>query len=157
MNESIIDYWNLVVKPNDTIYHLGDLCMGRPETITPILSRLSGNIILIRGNHDYGSRRKIYEENGIIIKDIDYLNYKGKFFILSHMPIFNPEYAVKFVGNNDEIWNLHGHTHQYSYFSEIPNAFHVGVDSNDMKPISLEQVWQKITAYENCNSKNFHL
>lgn len=154
MNESIIDYWNLVVKPNDTIYHLGDLCMGGPKSITSILSRLSGNIILIRGSHDYSSRRKIYEENGIIIKDMDYLNYKGKFFILSHKPISNPEYATMLTGN---IWNLHGHTHQYSCFSEIPNAFHVGVDSNNMKPISLEEVWQKITAYENCNSKNFHL
>lgn len=148
----MIDYWNLAIAPDDTVYHLGDLCMGRPETIALILTRLNGHIILIRGNHDYGSRRKIYEECGIQIKDIDYLSYKGKYFILSHMPISNSEYTAMLAENNKEIWNLHGHTHQYTYFSEVPHTFHVGVDSNAMKPISLEEVWKKITAYENCNS-----
>lgn len=149
MNESIIEYWNLTVPPDAIVYHLGDLCMGKTEDIANIINRLNGHIILIRGNHDHTKRRKEYAKCGVEIKDIDYISYKGKYFILSHIGIGNPECMNLLVGENREIWNLHGHTHQYTYFSETPNNFHVGLDSNGMKPIALEEVWQKITSLEN--------
>ena len=144
MNETIIQNWNEVVPPDGIVYHLGDLCMGKAEDIEPILKRLNGHIVLIRGNHDYGKRRKIYEECGVEIKDIDYISYKGMYFVLSHIPIGNEEYMEMLVGPNGEIWNLHGHTHQYTCFSAVPHTFHVGLDSNKMKPISLEEVYGRI-------------
>ena len=144
MNETIIQNWNEIVPLDGIVYHLGDLCMGKAEDIPNILERLNGHIILIRGNHDYGKRRKIYEECGVEIKDIDYISYKGMYFVLSHIPIGNEEYMEMLVGPNGEIWNLHGHTHQYTCFSAVPHTFHVGLDSNKMKPISLEEVYGRI-------------
>lgn len=148
MNETIITNWNRIISPDDVVYHLGDLCMGKTQDIVPLVSRLNGKITLLRGNHDHSKRRKDYEKCGIIIKDIDYISYKGKYFILSHIPIGNPECMSHLIGENAEIWNLHGHTHQYDYFSTTPNTFHVGVDSNDMKPITLDQVWELINLNE---------
>lgn len=148
MNESIIEYWNLAIPPNATVYHLGDLCMGKTEDIEKILKRLNGHIILIRGNHDHSKRRKEYAKCGVEIKDIDYISYKGKYFILSHFAIGNPECMAHLIGENSEVWNLHGHTHQYDYFSTTPNTFHVGLDSNDMKPISIDKVWELINNQE---------
>lgn len=144
MNETIIQNWNEVVPPDGIVYHLGDLCMGKAEDIPNILKRLNGHIILVRGNHDYGKRRKIYEECGVEIRDIDYISYKGMYFVLSHIPIGNEEYMEMLAGPNGEIWNLHGHTHQYTCFSAVPHTFHVGLDSNKMKPISLEEVYGRI-------------
>lgn len=144
MNETIIQNWNGIVPLDGIVYHLGDLCMGKAEDTPNILERLNGHIILIRGNHDYGKRRKIYEECGVEIKDIDYISYKGMYFVLSHIPIGNEEYMEMLVGPNGEIWNLHGHTHQYTCFSAVPHTFHVGLDSNKMRPISLEEVYGRI-------------
>ena len=144
MNETIIQNWNEIVPLDGIVYHLGDLCMGKAEDIPNILERLNGHIILIRGNHDYGKRRKIYEECGVEIKDIDYISYKGMYFVLSHIPIGNEEYMEMLVGPNGEIWNLHGHTHQYTCFSAVPHTFHVGLDSNKTRPISLEEVYGRI-------------
>ena len=144
MNETIIQNWNEIVPLDGIVYHLGDLCMGKAEDIPNILERLNGHIILIRGNHDYGKRRKIYEECGVEIKDIDYISYNGMYFVLSHIPIGNEEYMEMLVGPNGEIWNLHGHTHQYTCFSAVPHTFHVGLDSNKMRPISLEEVYGRI-------------
>ena len=47
MNEAMIENWNRVVAPHDDVYHLGDFAFGGAEAI---LTRLKGNIHLIRGN-----------------------------------------------------------------------------------------------------------
>lgn len=155
MNESIIEYWNMTIPPDATVYHLGDLCMGQIKDIEGILKRLNGHIILIRGNHDYSKRRSEYIKCGVEIKDIEYISYKGKYFILSHIPIGNPECMAHLIGPNSEVWNLHGHTHQCTYFSETPNTFHVGLDSNDMKPISLDEVYNHICFHEEYKIEEF--
>ena len=43
MDEVIIKNWNAIVKPEDTIFHLGDFSMEKnPERIEKWLSRLNG-------------------------------------------------------------------------------------------------------------------
>jgi len=58
MDREIIRRWNERVKPEDTVFHLGDFMFGgsaskgnqkKPEDY---LEQLNGNIVLIRGNHD---------------------------------------------------------------------------------------------------------
>lgn len=51
MNEALITNWNNVVKPNDTVFHLGDFAFGGSYIWNNVLSRLNGNIHLILGNH----------------------------------------------------------------------------------------------------------
>lgn len=52
MNEVLVNNWNKVVSPDDTVYCLGDFSMAaRPvETFTP---RLMGKKYLVPGNHDF--------------------------------------------------------------------------------------------------------
>ena len=76
MNETIIENWNEVVAPNDTVYHLGDIAVHfiRPESkshqdVYDVLKRLNGNLVLIKGNHDNRALFKYlakhnYEVNG---------------------------------------------------------------------------------------------
>ena len=59
MDEAMVKLWNERVRPNDKVYHLGDVVMHRRAL--SIMSRLNGDKVLIRGNHD-------------IFKDDDYLN-----------------------------------------------------------------------------------
>ena len=50
MNEGLIIMHNSYIKPNDTVYHLGDfIWKGQPQ---PILERLNGHFYIIKGNHD---------------------------------------------------------------------------------------------------------
>jgi calcineurin-like phosphoesterase family protein len=60
MNEKIIERWNSVVQPNDTIYHLGDMTMGDIDTAVPLIARLNGKINLAIGNHDTNARLKTF-------------------------------------------------------------------------------------------------
>ena len=50
MDEALIRNWNERVRPNDKVYHLGDVVINRRALKT--LARLNGDKVLIRGNHD---------------------------------------------------------------------------------------------------------
>lgn len=53
MNEEIIRRWNEMVMPEDTVYHLGDVALGKIDDSLACVGRLNGTKILIEdGNHD---------------------------------------------------------------------------------------------------------
>ena len=52
MDEAIIERWNAVVRDKDVVYHLGDVSFRPDHETVKILSRLNGQIRLVRGNHD---------------------------------------------------------------------------------------------------------
>ena len=58
MNETIIVNWNKVIGKDDTVFHLGDFCLGGSAEWTKILDRLNGKIHLIVGNHDLKNLRQ---------------------------------------------------------------------------------------------------
>lgn len=143
MNETIISNWNKVVAKEDTVYVLGDFFMGKLDEIVSIYKRLNGKIILIRGNHDTKNRIQIYKELGIEIKDIEYISYKGRFFILCHFPIASEEFMYMVRNDNSEVVSLYGHVHSNAPKGYVDGTYHIGMDTNDLTPISLEQVWSE--------------
>jgi calcineurin-like phosphoesterase family protein len=52
MNEGMIRAWNDVVRPSDTVWVLGDVCMGTLAETLPLVGRLHGTLHLLCGNHD---------------------------------------------------------------------------------------------------------
>lgn len=56
MNQTIIDNWNAVVAPGDTVLHLGDFAMGK-DSVQGLVNSLNGNIHLIIGNHDRSGKQ----------------------------------------------------------------------------------------------------
>lgn len=143
MNEVIIKNWNSVVSPEDTVYVCGDFCMGTIDRAKECICQLNGKIILIRGNHDTANRIKLYQELGIEVKDIEYISYKGRFFILCHFPIANEEFINMVRKDNSEVVNLYGHVHSNAPKGYKDGTYHVGADTNNLTPISLEQIWQE--------------
>ena len=143
MNETLVQKWNEKVSVEDTVYVLGDLSMGRVEAAIEYIKRLNGKIILIRGNHDTPKRIEAYKEIGIEVHDIFYLPYKGRYFILCHFPIANEEFIRMVIEDNSEVVNLYGHVHSNAPLGYNNGTYHVGVDTNNLAPISLEQIWRE--------------
>ena len=143
MNEELITRWNLVVKPTDTVYVLGDFAMGRIEDARACIKRLHGKIILIRGNHDTKARLEMYKELGIEVHDIFYLPYKGRWFIMCHFPIASEEFIKMVIQDNSEVVNLYGHVHHNAEKGYMNGMYHVGVDTNNLMPVSLQQIWEE--------------
>jgi len=132
MDEGLIERWNSVVKPNDTIYHLGDFCFNNFDNIFP---RLNGKIIFIEGNHD-----KLSEEQKA--KFAGY--HKILETVIFHQRITMCHYCMK-VWNKSHAgsWHLWGHSH--GSLPDDPNSLSidVGVDCHHYYPISFHQI-QKI-------------
>ena len=59
MDETMIERWNAKVKPNDVVYHLGDVVINRKHL--HLVKRLNGKKRLVRGNHDIFKDREYYE------------------------------------------------------------------------------------------------
>ncbi len=142
-DEAVIRNWNSVVEPEDTVYVLGDMIMGQLDAGRECLKQLNGKIVLIRGNHDSPKRIEMYKEMGIEIHDIYYLSYKGRYFILCHFPIASEEFMQMVVNDNSEVINVYGHVHSNAQKGFYKGTYHIGVDTNNLTPISIEQVWSE--------------
>ena len=140
MNELMVDNFNSILTDHDHLYLLGDCCMGINDISMPYLKHIKGHKHLIIGNHDTIARITEYQNRNIFesIEFGDRIKYHKTYFILSHYPML--------VGNasNEKVWNLHGHTHQKHKFGSVPQCYHVGVDSHNCYPISLEQIHANI-------------
>ncbi len=135
MDEYMVKAWNERVKPTDKVYHLGDVVISRKNL--SILSRLNGDKVLIKGNHDI-FKLTDYTEHFRDIRGYHVMNG----CILSHVPIH--EESIARFG-----CNIHGHLHANRVMknNEIdPNYFNVSVECIDFAPILFEDAIKKIQA-----------
>ena len=146
MDEEMVKRWNETVRPNDKVYHLGDVVINRKSLKT--LHRLNGDKVLIRGNHD-------------IFRDTEYNMYFRELrayhvmngMILSHIPVHEASLGRFGV-------NIHGHLHanrvmkargvyadtgEVIYSDYIDPRYHcVCVEQTDFRPILFEDVMKRI-------------
>jgi len=138
MDEEMVKRWNETVRPNDKVYHLGDVVINRKAL--SIMHRLNGDKVLIRGNHD-------------IFKDEEYRQHFRELrayhvmngMILSHIPIHEESLGRFGV-------NIHGHLHANRVMKwgmrserEIDTRYHcVCVEQTDFRPILFEDVIKRI-------------
>lgn len=115
----LLKQWNSVVRPNDLVYVLGDVCFGKEHLY--MLHRLHGYKNLVRGNHDQLSTSTYLEYFNHV-----YGLFKWERFWLSHAPIHPAELRGKM--------NMHGHVHQHSI--PDPNYLNVCVENLRGIPIS---------------------
>lgn len=144
-DQAIIDNWNSVVEDGDDVIVVGDFFMGPVDTIDRILPQLNGNITLIVGNHDSKKRIAKFEEHGVnVVEDKMFVEYNGVVFEFNHMP--PTEKRMKWgLGTADEkeFVYCYGHVHDCAPSGYADNAFHVGVDTNDLTPVSLNYIWRQ--------------
>lgn len=115
MNEGLIERWNEVVGPHDTVYHLGDFSFGNLDKTTEVFTRLNGNKLLVKGNHDgkavcqqgWGWVKDYYKiKPKTIFEDFDGNPREvGRQIALCHFP------HESWENMHHGAWHLHGHCH----------------------------------------------
>lgn len=149
MNEAIVERWNSVVAPGDTVYHLGDAMLNDNVAGMEYLKRLNGNIIMVRGNHDTNARLTVYATAPNVIEVGEYANvikYKGISFYISHYPTMTSN-LEKSSHIKEHVVNLYGHTHQMTnFYQNIPFMYHVGMDSHNCYPVDIDTIIEDIKA-----------
>ena len=148
MDEEMIRRWNERVRPNDKVYHLGDVVINKKAL--PTLARLNGDKVLVKGNHDIFK----LEEYTKYFRDVrGYHVMNG--MILSHIPMHEDSLGRFGV-------NIHGHLHanrvmrrasstmefmEWGVRERIDPRYHcVCVEQTDFAPILFEDVVKRIEA-----------
>lgn len=128
MDEVMVDNWNRIVKPQDHVYHLGDVCMN-PKHLD-ICFRLNGHKRLILGNHDHWDMRKYqpYFEKIFASRVFDGM-------IMTHIPVH-----VDSLGRFGA--NVHGHVH----LNSLPDPRYVNacVEVRRFAPVALEDIKKEV-------------
>ena len=144
MHEVIISNWNLTISKNDIVYVLGDIGLCGISRLKPIFDRLTGSIILIRGNHDLQNNFTIkrFLTAGICnikdVMDINSFSLGGNRIVISHYP-YN-DFRFKQLSPVDcGDWLIHGHCHLNS--PKIGDRMiNVGCMHWDYFPVSQNQI-----------------
>lgn len=131
----MIKKWNTRVKPNDRVYHCGDVANKRKGL--EMMKYLNGTHILVKGNHDRFTINN-YKE---YFKDIRGC-CKVEDFIVSHIPL-HPMSVPKWA-----ICNVHGHVHGEDVMKENilgksrkdRRYFNVSIESLGCVPISFDEI-----------------
>jgi calcineurin-like phosphoesterase family protein len=118
MNDTLVINWNRVVKINDMVIFLGDL--GFKDNGNIWVSKLNGNKLLIRGNHDKsGKPNTVFE-------------YNNEIFLLTHR-------MIPIADRN--IWNIHGHSHDKGILVDKENkSMCVSTELTGYTPIDIDKL-----------------
>lgn len=168
MNEAIVTYANETTKPDDLLYILGDIAMGKLDESLPWLAKVHCKVVLLPGNHDRFSfayqrktnrAQKVLEEAERYNKFVSIVlmeneGHPSEFIApfnapdggdvkLSHYPYIGDSHGDDRHADMrpDRSGNrplIHGHVH--TEWQTRENMFNVGVDVNDFKPVPEEQL-----------------
>jgi len=139
MDRVLLQRINAVVQPTDTLYILGDFCLGVPDRLQAakwyreqIACR---QVHLIWGNHDPSEDAEfaaLFSSTAHLLN----LRFAGQRLTLCH-------YAMRaWDKSHHGAWQLYGHTHGNLREEPLLWNMDVGVDCWNFYPISLEQVAQ---------------
>lgn len=173
MNEAIIDNWNSVVGPDDTVFHLGDVALGPWSEWAGTLSRLNGYKILVVGNHERifkGEKPKMQERFADFYHDFfdevvdnypKFVLSDGSIVNLSHFPYeadhMEEARYMAYRLEDKGVPLIHGHTHaefatkgmdaRVSRSKARTPQVHVGMDAWDYNLVSEDEVIELLRTF----------
>lgn len=129
MHKRMIHNWNQRIKPEDTIYYLGDFVFQKHNSSLKAdywIKQLNGHKVFVRGNHDGTNSLKTHLTKA-------YLYFHKRNICLTHRP--------EDADLNADIC-LVGHVHDKWTYLETERGFmcNVGVDVWDYRPVKLEEI-----------------
>ena len=141
-DQALVDNWCSVVQKGDTVYHLGDFGYTKDsDRLRKICNKLSGQIMLIRGNHDTNLdsikfRFKFIKDTHLVSTKIGDSNVR---VFLSHYP------HRTWIHRPRDCYHLFGHVH--GNLGPHGLSFDAGVDCWNYKPISIVQVHEYVQEF----------
>lgn len=160
-DDAIIESWNATVRPQDLVWHAGDVYLGSRDNLN-LMGQLNGTKILVTGNHDpvFAGHRNAFREYGrwmeyfTAIMAYDRVRIAGQNVMISHFPYAGaPEHHsagryLQYRLPDEGLMLLHGHTHspavytvlpEHEKFTVHPRMIHIGWDAWQ-RPVSFDEI-----------------
>ncbi|HUK71381.1 MAG TPA: metallophosphoesterase family protein [Streptosporangiaceae bacterium] len=169
----IVRRWNAAVRPEDAVWHLGDVGMGKTDdAFWACVDALNGTKHLITGNHDAAwpghrdshKRQREWLDHFASVQALARRRIGEHHVLLSHFPYQGDHTEVDRCGQyrlrDLGMWLLHGHTHSKERRGPfhpgiamlgaepqpVMRQLHVGLDAWDLTPVPLHVVEREIAA-----------
>lgn len=149
MDEVILQRWNAKVKPNDTVYILGDLMFRNKRAPEEYLTQMPGKKHFIVGNHDKAWMKKA--DLGQWIESVDMMLFTSdgqRKLTMCHYPMMSWPFS------NHEGWMIYGHIHENTDMDYWPlidrydRMLNAGVDINGFAPVTFEEMLENNIAHK---------
>lgn len=128
MDERMIDNWNGVVKPQDKVYHLGDVSMTRRGI--QLLRRCHGHKRLVRGNHDNFPIKDYLQ----VFTEVYGSRLLDRALLCTHIPVHPENLKPRWI-------NVHGHVHSNVTPDHYgPSYINVCVEYTNYTPVAMDDV-----------------
>lgn len=152
-NATLVKNINDKVKHGDVLYHLGDWSFGGFQAIKEFRDKIDcGRVHIILGNHDHHIERDKDRIRNVFesVQHYKEIGIGSQFIALCH-------YAMRVWNHSHKgSWMLYGHSHGSldemtpqianptwigdQYYIKNWRTMDVGVDTNDLKPYSYEEI-----------------
>jgi calcineurin-like phosphoesterase family protein len=157
-DEAIIVRWNALIRPEDVVWHLGDVSIShRWNLIMPLVKRLNGRKHLVTGNHDAPwpghsdswKHQRAWLEAFESVQAFARVKIGDESVMLSHFPYggdhTHEERATQYRLRNEGAVLLHGHLHAKERITDL-QSIHVGLDAWGLQPVSEAEVREIIAS-----------
>jgi calcineurin-like phosphoesterase family protein len=137
-DRKMIKNWNRIVGPDDIVFHLGDFCSKEKnlEEIAAYRAQLNGKIRLLKGNNDVQPTEALIEIFDEVYEEPFLLDMGRYRAWCCHYP----------CQRNLDYYTLTGHIHEK--WRVQMKMLNVGVDVNNFKPLSVNDIKFSIEAEE---------
>lgn len=137
MNERMVENWNARVKPQDKVYHLGDVAVGvrDADAFSNLMRRLNGHKRLMLGNHDHinSAGYRFFERIELWTGG----KFKKDGFVACHIPLRHDQMR-------DGELNVHGHIHHN--IIDDPRYMNVCVEHTGYAPVHMDEIIAKVSS-----------
>ena len=143
MNETLFINCNKKVKKNDTVYIIGDFAWKKSDA-EQIIGKLSGQKILIIGNHDTWISDENIKSQFLKVVKYEEVSLFEHQLTMCHYPMLEWKNSRK-EGTSRLGYLIFGHIHNnieplYSVLFKMPNALNAGIDVNNYEPVTFDEL-----------------
>jgi calcineurin-like phosphoesterase family protein len=135
MNETIAQNWNRLIKPQDKVYHLGDVTFGLHKyrrEFNSMMHMLNGHKRLTPGNHDKYKDPDLFTH----FEKVEYwAGFKELNFTATHFPL-------RLDSLRDGKFCVHGHTHQNCL--DDKHYINVCLEVRNFTPVHVDTILEEI-------------
>lgn len=146
MHLALIRRWNEKVKPEDTVYVLGDFCLGNYSQFCQVVKELNGFLRIVPGGHDHRwilgyhqdftarLENKVELLDPLVTLEVPEFKLKDRpgVIVLSH-------YALR-IWDRSHYGSLHLYGHSHGTLPPLGRSMDVGIDTNNFYPYSLKDI-----------------
>jgi calcineurin-like phosphoesterase family protein len=150
-DKKIYNNINRVVKSDDVLIHLGDVCIGNDKKWNNLITDVECYKWLIRGNHDSKSIQWYLSNGWDFVGDSISFNMFGLDILFTHIPSKGENISISDFYDINIHGHLHNSNHHEGQYIKDNKQYLISMENNNYQPYNLKNIAEE---FKNGTRKN---